>query len=232
MKRSRKYLDKKAKLGNGAEGVDTATAIDLIKSMASDWESVDLDVRLAVNTRKADQNIRGTTILPKGTGRTPTVLVLAKDEAADQAREAGADHVGLDEMIEKINDGWLEFDMVIATPDVMKNVSKVAKVLGPRGLMPNPKSGTVTPDVKTAVEECKAGKVEYRADKTGIVHTSVGRAGFPAEDLKDNLDHLIDVLMKARPASIKGTYVKSIYLSATQSPSVKLDVSKFARTAQ
>ena len=193
-----------------------------------DWESVDLDVRLGVNTRKADQNIRGTTILPKGTGRTPRVLVLAKDAAADQAREAGADHVGLDDMIEKINDGWLEFDMVIATPDVMKDVSKVAKVLGPRGLMPNPKSGTVTADVQNAVEECKAGKVEYRADKTGIVHTSVGRAGFTSEDLKANLDHLIDVLMKARPASIKGTYVKSIYLSATQTPSVKLDVSKLS----
>ena len=228
MKRSRKYLDKRAKLTNGVDAVDTATAIGMLKGIAHDWESVDLDVRLGVNTRKADQNIRGTTILPKGTGRTPTVLVLAKEDAADQAREAGADHVGLEDMIDKINSGWLEFDMVIATPDVMKDVSKVAKVLGPRGMMPNPKSGTVTADVKTAVEECKAGKVEYRADKTGIVHASVGRAGFTAEDLKVNLDHLIDVLMKARPASIKGTYVKSIYLSTTQSPSIKLDVSKLS----
>lgn len=228
MKRSRKYLDKKAKLGNGAEPVDSMTALNLIKSVAGDWESVDLDVRLSVNTRKADQNIRGTTILPKGTGRTPKVLVMAKDAAADEAREAGADFVGLEDVIEKINGGWLEFDMVIATPDVMKDVSKVAKVLGPRGLMPNPKSGTVTTDVKNAVEECKAGKVEYRADKTGIVHTSVGRAGFAVEDLKVNLEHLMDVLIKARPASIKGTYVKSVFVSATQTPSIKLDVSKFS----
>lgn len=226
MKRSRKYLDKKAKLGNGMDAVDSLTALNLIKSIASDWESVDLDVRLSVNTRKADQNIRGTTILPKGTGRTPKVLVLAKDDAAEAAREAGADYVGLEDMIEKISGGWLDFDMVIATPDVMKDVSKIAKVLGPRGLMPNPKSGTVTPDVRSAVFECKAGKVEYRADKTGIVHTSVGRAGFTVEDLKVNLDHLVDVLVKARPASIKGIYIKSIYVSATQTPSVKLDVSK------
>ena len=229
MKRSRKYLEKLQKLGGKNSSLDPVTALELIKSTAHEWESVDLDVRLAVNTRKADQNIRGTTILPKGTGRTPTVLVLCKEDKTEDAKTAGADFVGLDDMIEKIQGGWLEFDMVIASPDVMKNVSKVAKILGPRGMMPNPKSGTVTADIAPAVTECKAGKVEYRADKTGIVHLSVGRASFTVEDLNDNVNHLMGILIKAKPASVKGQYVKSIYLSTTQSPSVKLELSSFSK---
>jgi len=229
MKRSRKYLEKLEKLGGKNVQLDTVTALELIKSVSKQWESVDLDVRLDINTRKADQNIRGTTILPKGTGRTPTVLVLCKEDKQEEANNAGADHVGLDDMIEKIQGGWLEFDMVIASPDVMKNVSKIAKILGPRGLMPNPKSGTVTPDIQHAVEECKAGKVEYRADKTGIIHLSIGRASFEIDDLKQNVEHLMDMLMKARPASVKGQYVKSIYLSTTQSPSLRLDVAGFSK---
>jgi large subunit ribosomal protein L1 len=227
MKRSRKYLDKLQKLGSATAQLDPGMALEMIKGISREWESVDLDVRLGINTRKADQNIRGTTVLPKGTGRTPRVLVLCKADKYDEAQQAGADYVGLDDMIDKISSGWLEFDMVLATPDVMKNVSKVAKVLGPRGLMPNPKSGSVTLDIKNAIAECKAGKVEYRADKTGIVHTSVGRASFAVEDLRENLDHLMGVLIKARPATVKGQYVKSIHISTTQSPSLKLDVGSF-----
>ena len=229
MKRSRKYLDKLEKLGGQTAQYDALTALELIKGIANKWESIDLDVRLGVNPRKADQNIRGTTILPKGTGRTPTVLVLCKSDKADEATEAGADYVGLDEYIEKIQGGWLEFDMVIASPDVMKNVSKIAKVLGPRGLMPNPKSGTVAQNIQHAVSECKAGKVEYRTDKTGIIHLSVGRADFAAEDLKENVDHLMEMLIKARPASVKGQYLRSVYISSTQSPSLRLDVANFGK---
>jgi large subunit ribosomal protein L1 len=228
MKRSRIYLDKQQKLGSGVDTMDSSTALELLKSVAKEWESIDLDVRLGINTRKADQNIRGTTILPKGTGKTPTVLVLCKSDRSDDATEAGADFVGLDEYIEKIQGGWLEFDMVVASPDVMKDVSKVAKILGPRGMMPNPKSGTVTPNVGHAVKEAKAGKVEYRADKTGIIHLSIGRAGFPLEDLKANVDHIMGALIKARPASVKGQYVRSAFLSSTQSPSLKLDMTSFS----
>ncbi len=229
MKRSRKYLEKLERLGGRTSQLDTTTAIELIKSVAQEWESIDLDVRLGVNTRKADQNIRGTTILPKGTGRTPTVLVLCKSDRDDEAKEAGADYVGLEEYLEKIDGGWLEFDMVIASPDVMKDVSKVAKILGPRGLMPNPKSGTVTPNIKDAVAESKAGKIEYRVDKTGILHISVGRAAFAVEDLRENIEHLMGTIMKARPVSLKGQYVRSVALSSTQSPSLRLDLASFGK---
>ena len=227
MKRSRKYLEKLQKLGSVRSPLDPGTALEMLKGIAREWESIDLDVRLGINTRKADQNIRGTTILPKGTGKTPRVLVLCKSDKEDEAKQAQADYVGLDDMLEKIEGGWLEFDMVIATPDVMKNVSKVAKILGPRGLMPNPKSGTVTLDIKNAIEECKAGKVEFRADKTGIVHSTIGRASFPVEDLRENVEHLMGVLLKARPATVKGQYVKSAFISSTQSPSLKLDLGSF-----
>jgi large subunit ribosomal protein L1 len=229
MKRSRKYLEKLERFGGRTSQLDTTTAIELIKSVAQEWESIDLDVRLGVNTRKADQNIRGTTVLPKGTGRTPKVLVLCKSDRDDEAREAGADFVGLEDYLEKIGGGWLEFDMVIASPDVMKDVSKVAKILGPRGLMPNPKSGTVTPNIKAAVAESKAGKVEYRVDKTGIVHISVGRAAFSVEDLLENIEHLMGTILKARPVSLKGQYVRSVALSSTQSPSLRLDLASFGK---
>ena len=227
MKRSRRYLEQRTSLGEARRPMDSNTALSLIKGLARNWESIDLDIRLGINTRKPDQNVRGTTILPKGTGKTPRVVVLCKEDKAPEAQEAGADFVGLDDLIEKIQGGWLEFDMVLATPDVMKNVSKVAKILGPRGMMPNPKSGTVTADLKLAIAECKAGKVEYRADKTGIIHSTVGRASFPVDDLKENLDHLMGVIIKAKPATVKGQYVKSVYLSATQTPSVRLDPASF-----
>lgn len=224
----RKYLEKQQAFGDRNVPRPVVEGLELIKKHAKDWESVDVNIRLGINTRKADQNIRGTTILPSGTGKTPRVLVLCKADKAEEAKNAGADHVGLEDLIEKISGGWTEFDIVIATPDVMKDVSKVAKVLGPRGLMPNPKSGTVTNDLEQAVSESKAGKVEYRADKTGIIHLSFGRASFSMDELKANLDHLMDVIIKARPSSVKGNYIKSIFLSSTQSPGIKLDQSNFS----
>lgn len=228
MQRSRKYLDKRQKFTVGRTPQQTKAALELLKGVCRDWESIDLDVRLGINVRKADQNIRGTTILPKGTGKTPRVLVLCKSDREDEARAAGADFVGMEDMLEKIQGGWTDFDTVVATPDVMKDVSKVAKILGPRGLMPNPKSGTVTLDIKGTVEECKAGRVEYRADKTGIVHASIGRASFGLEDLQQNIEHLMSVLIKAKPSTVKGLYVKSIAISSTQSPSVRLDLANFS----
>lgn len=224
----RKYLEKQQAFGDRNVPRPVVEGLELIKKHAKDWESVDVNIRLGINTRKADQNIRGTTILPSGTGKTPRVLVLCKADKAEEAKNAGADHVGLEDLIEKISGGWTEFDIVIATPDVMKDVSKVAKVLGPRGLMPNPKSGTVTNDLEQAVSESKAGKVEYRADKTGIIHLSFGRASFSMDELKANLDHLMDVIIKARPSSVKGNYIKSIFLSSTQSPGIKLDHNSFS----
>jgi large subunit ribosomal protein L1 len=228
MKRSRKYLEKREKVGKLTGPLDPSSALELLKGISQEWESVDLDVRLGVNPRKAEQNIRGTTVLPHGTGRTPRVLVLCKADVAETALEAGADHTGLEDMLEKITGGWLEFDMVIATPDVMKDVSKVAKILGPRGMMPNPKSGTVTPDVAAAIKECKAGKVEYRVDKTGIIHTSVGRVNFQVDSLRENIGHLVTVILRAKPSTVKGQYVKSIHLSTTQSPSIKVDPGAFS----
>ena len=224
----RKYLEKQQAFGDRNVPRTTVEGLELIKQNAKDWESVDIDIRLGINTRKADQNIRGTTILPSGTGKTPRVVVLCKSDKAEEATSAGADYVGLEDLIERITGGWTDFDIVIATPDVMKDVSKVAKVLGPRGLMPNPKSGTVTNDLTQAVGESKSGKVEFRPDKTGIVHISVGRASFTVDELKRNLDHLMSVILKARPATVKGTYVKSVFVSSTQSPGIKLDHSNFS----
>ncbi|MEZ5338721.1 MAG: 50S ribosomal protein L1 [bacterium] len=224
----RKYLEKQQAFGDRNVARPPVEGLELIKKHARDWESVDVDIRLGINTRKADQNIRGTTILPSGTGKTPRVVVLCKADKAEEATTAGADEVGLEELIEKISGGWVDFDMVIATPDVMKDVSKVAKVLGPRGMMPNPKSGTVTNDLAQAISESKSGKVEYRADKTGIVHLSFGRASFSMEELQKNLDHLMTVILKAKPSTVKGNYVKSVFISSTQSPAVKLDHSSFS----
>jgi large subunit ribosomal protein L1 len=227
MKKSRKYLEKEAALKT-EKAVDPLTGLQMLKGIARDWESIDLDVKLGINTRKADQNIRGTTVLPKGTGKTARVIVFCKEDKVAEAQEAGADYVGLEDLLEKISGGWTDFDMAVATPDVMKDVSKVAKVLGPRGLMPNPKSGTVTADIRGAIAEIKSGKVEYRADKTGIIHSSVGRGSFTAEDLEQNVTHLMTVLLRAKPNTVKGQYVKSIFISSTQSPSVRLDPSSFS----
>ncbi|MCC7478511.1 50S ribosomal protein L1 [bacterium] len=228
MQRSRKYLDKRKALGEAKKPLEPTAALTLLKSVSRDWESVDLDIRLGINTRKPDQNVRGTTVLPKGTGKTARVVVFCKEDKVAEAQEAGADHVGLGELLDRIQGGWVDFDICVATPDVMKDVSRVAKVLGPRGMMPNPKTGTVTNDIKQAIAEIKSGKVEYRADKTGIIHNSVGRASFSVDDLRENLHHLIVQILRAKPATVKGQYVKSISVSATQTPGVRIDPSHFS----
>jgi large subunit ribosomal protein L1 len=186
-------------------------------------ETVDAAIRLGVNPQHADQMVRGSVVLPNGLGRAVRVLVFAKGEKEKEALDAGADVVGSDDIIEKIKGGWLEFDRVIATPDVMGNVGKLGKILGPRGLMPNPKVGTVTFDVAKAVQELKAGKVEFRVEKAGIVHSPVGKVSFGVDKLTENVSALLEVIMKLKPASSKGTYLKSISLSTTMGPGVKVD---------
>ncbi len=185
-------------------------------------ETVDLAVRLGVDPRKADQNIRGSVVLPKGTGKKFRVLVFAKGEKEAEAKKAGAEFVGGEDLVKKIQGGWLDFDRVVATPDMMGQVGKLGKVLGPRGMMPNPKTGSVTFDVKAAIEEIQAGKVEFRVDKSGIVHATLGRVSFSVEDLAENFDALMTTLMKLKPASSKGHYVKGISLSSTMGPGVKV----------
>src|SRR5437868_11624435 len=186
-------------------------------------ETVELTMWLGVDPRKADQLVRGTVVLPHGLGRSKTVLVIAQGDKQREAQEAGADFVGGDDMVDKIKGGWLEFDAVIATPDMMRSVGQLGKVLGPRGLMPNPKTGTVTFDVKTAVSETKAGKVEYRVDKTGVIHVPVGKVSFEADKLRDNTKSLLEAVVKAKPSTAKGKYVKKVNLAATMSPGVLID---------
>ena len=185
--------------------------------------SVDIDVRLGVDPRKADQMVRGTVALPFGTGKTIKVLVLCTPEKEQEAKDAGADHVGLDDYIQKIEQGWTDIDVVITMPAVMAKVGKLGKILGPRGLMPNPKSGTVTMDVANAVREVKAGKIDFKVDKTGIIHTSIGKVSFTPEKLVANATELLATLVKLKPSSAKGAYFKSIHLSSTMSPSIKID---------
>lgn len=200
-------------------------AVTLLKDLPAPKfdESVDIAVRLGVDPKHADQMVRGAIVLPHGTGREVRILVFAKGDKEAEARDAGADHVGGDDLAKKIQEGWLEFDRVIATPDMMGVVGRLGKVLGPRGLMPNPKLGTVTPDVARAVSEQKSGKVEYRVDKTGIVHCSIGKRSFDSNQLLDNFGALIDAIDKAKPASTKGTYMKSIGLSTTMGPGFKIE---------
>lgn len=186
-------------------------------------ESVDLAVNLGVDPKHADQMVRGAIVLPHGTGRSVRVLVFAKGERETEAREAGADHVGGDDLAKKIQEGWLEFDRVIATPDMMSVVGRLGRVLGPRGLMPNPKLGTVTPDVGRAVREQKAGKVEYRVDKAGILHVPIGKRSFEAERLVENAQALLDAVMRARPSAAKGTYLKKVCISTTMGPGIRID---------
>ncbi|WP_165020308.1 MULTISPECIES: 50S ribosomal protein L1 [unclassified Dysgonomonas] len=185
--------------------------------------SVDLDVRLGVDPRKANQMVRGVVSLPHGTGKDVRVLVLCSPDAEAAAKEAGADYVGLDEYIEKIKGGWTDIDVIITQPAIMGKVGALGRVLGPRGLMPNPKSGTVTPDVAKAVTEVKSGKIDFKVDKAGIVHASVGKVSFTADQIKDNAKEFIATLIKLKPSSAKGTYVKSVSLSSTMSPGVKID---------
>src|SRR5437667_519624 len=192
-------------------------------------ETVELTMWLGVDPRKADQLVRGTLVLPHGLGRSKTVLVIAQGEKIKEAEDAGADFVGGEDMVNKIKGGWLDFDAVIATPDMMRFVGGLGKVLGPRGLMPNPKTGTVTPDVKTAVRETKAGKVEYRVDKTGVIHTGVGKISFDEAKLVENTRALLDAVAKAKPSTAKGKYMKKLNLASTMSPGILLDETAFAR---
>ncbi|MCU0444961.1 MAG: 50S ribosomal protein L1 [Microscillaceae bacterium] len=185
--------------------------------------SVDIDVRLGVDPRKADQMVRGTVALPHGTGKTLKVLVLCTPDKQQEAKDAGADYVGLDEYIEKIEQGWTDIDVVITMPTIMAKVGKLGKILGPRGLMPNPRSGTVTMEVATAVKEVKAGKIDFKVDKTGIIHTSIGKVSFSPEKLEQNAIELLMTLAKLKPSSSKGTYFKSIHISSTMSPSIDVD---------
>ncbi len=223
-KKGKKYLEKKA-LVDRMKRYSLDEGLDLLEqvSYANFDESVDVAFRLGVDPRHADQMVRGTVVLPHGTGKSVKVLVFAKGEKEKEAAEAGADYVGAEDLIEKIKGGWLEFDKAIATPDMMGQVSKIGRILGPRGMMPNPKVGTVTFDVGKAVKELKTGRVEFRTEKTGIVHTSIGKKGFGKEKLKENFLTLLDTLIRMKPASSKGAYLRGIALSTTMSPGVKID---------
>ncbi len=200
-------------------------AAGLVKEMTSAKfdASVDIDVRLGVDPRKANQMVRGVVTLPHGTGKDVKVLVLCTPEKEDEAKEAGADYVGLDDYIEKIEKGWTDMDVIVTMPPVMAKIGKLGRVLGPRGLMPNPKSGTVTMEIGKAVKDVKMGKIDFKVDKYGIVHTSIGKVSFTAEKIADNAREFINTIVKLKPSSAKGTYIKSIYLSSTMSPGVKLD---------
>ena len=222
MKKGKRYLEVSA-LVDRATIYEPKEAMDIVLKTAKAKfdESVELHVKLGVDGRSADQQVRGTVVLPNGTGKTKKVLVIAKGDKADEATKNGADIVGAEEIITKIQGGWLDFDVCITTPDMMGFVGRVAKILGPKGLMPNPKSGTVTMDVKKAINDVKAGKVEYRLDKTNIVHVGIGKVSFGAEKLLENYDAIMNAIVKAKPAASKGTYLKSITLSSTMGPGVK-----------
>jgi large subunit ribosomal protein L1 len=209
-------------------GLSEAVGIAKEAAFAKFDETMEVAMRLGVDPRHADQMVRGTVALPHGTGKSVRVLVFAGGEKVKEAEEAGADHVGGEDMAKKVKEGWLDFDAVVATPDMMKVVGGLGRVLGPRGLMPNPKTGTVTFDVGQAVEQIKAGKIEFRVDKSGIVHAPFGKASFPVEQLQENAEALIGAVLKARPASTKGKYVKSVSVSSTMGPSVRVDEGSLA----
>ncbi len=230
MKRGKKYQDA-AKLIDRSVQYDVAEAVSLVKKSATAKfdETVEVHIRLGVDGRHADQQVRGAVVLPHGTGKKVRVLVFAKGDKVAEAEAAGADYVGGDELIPKIqNEGWFEFDVVVATPDMMGVVGRLGRVLGPKGLMPNPKAGTVTMDVTKAVNDIKAGKIEYRLDKTNIIHCPVGKASFTEEQLADNFQALMGAIIKAKPASAKGQYLKSVTLTSTMGPGVKLNTAKLA----
>ena len=231
MFRGKKYQDS-VKEYNKAEVYDVEQAMDIVvkTSKAKFDETIELHARLGVDGRHADQQVRGAIVLPHGVGKTKKVLVFAKGPKATEAEEAGADFVGAEEMAQKIqSEGWFDFDVVIATPDMMSVVGRLGKVLGPKGLMPNPKSGTVTMDVAKAIEEVKAGKVEYRLDKANIIHTPIGKTSFGADKLADNFNAIMGAIIKAKPASAKGQYLKSVTIAPTMGPGVKLNPIKLAQ---
>ena len=229
MKHGKKYNESAKLIETGKlYDVDEAVAVAVKTGTAKFDETVEIHVRLGVDSRHADQQVRGAVVLPNGTGKTVRTLVFAKGDKADAAKEAGSDFVGAEELVTKIqNENWLDFDVVIATPDMMGVVGSLGKFLGPRGLMPTPKAGTVTPDVAKAVTEAKAGKIEYRLDKTNIIHCPIGKVSFGAEKLQENFDALMSAIIKAKPAATKGQYIKSCVIATTMGPGVKLNVAKF-----
>ena len=229
MKHGKKYVDS-AKLIDRTALYEVAEALDLtVKTGKAKFdETVELHVKLGVDSRHADQQVRGAVVLPNGTGKNLRVLVFCKDNKVQAALDAGADFAGSDELVAKISGGWLDFDVVIATPDMMGVVGRLGKVLGPRGLMPNPKAGTVTPDVAKAVAEAKAGKIEYRLDKTNIIHCPIGKVSFGAEKLQENFDALMNAIVRAKPAAMKGQYVRSVTVASTMGPGVKINPAKFS----
>lgn len=231
MKHGKKYGEA-AKLVDRATQYDPAEAIGLVKKTATAKfdETVEVHIRTGCDGRHAEQQIRGAVVLPNGTGKTVKVLVFAKGAKLDEAQAAGADFVGGDELIPKIqNEGWLDFDVVVATPDMMGVVGRLGRVLGPKGLMPNPKAGTVTMDVAKAIKEIKAGKIEYRLDKSNIIHVPVGKVSFTEEQLADNFQALMGAVIKARPSTLKGTFLKSVTMASTMGPGVKLNTVKFGQ---
>ncbi|MBO5461142.1 MAG: 50S ribosomal protein L1 [Ruminococcus sp.] len=228
MKRGKKYIEAAKQIQKG-NLYEKAEAISLVKkaAVAKFDETIEAHLRTGCDGRHADQQIRGAVVLPHGTGKTVRILVFAKNAKADEALAAGADYVGAEELIPKIqNEGWLDFDVVVATPDMMGVVGRLGRVLGPKGLMPNPKAGTVTMDVTKAINEIKAGKIEYRLDKTNIIHVPIGKASFTEEQLADNFQTLIDAILKARPAAVKGQFLKSVTLTSTMGPGVKVNPMK------
>lgn len=231
MKHGKKYLEA-AKAIDRATLYDPADAIALVKTTATAKfdETIEAHIRTGCDGRHADQQIRGAVVLPHGTGKKVRILVFAKGAKADEAEAAGADYVGAEDLIPKIqNEGWFEFDVVVATPDMMGVVGRLGRVLGPKGLMPNPKAGTVTMDVTKAIQEIKAGKIEYRLDKTNIIHCPIGKASFTAEQLEENFQTLLDALNKARPSAVKGQYMKSVTLASTMGPGVKVNPVKVSK---
>lgn len=230
MKKGKKYTEL-SKLVDNSVAYDPSEAVRLVQETgkAKFDETVELHVRLGIDSRHADQQVRGAVVLPHGTGRTKKVLVFAKGPKADEALAAGAEYVGAEDMVTKItSENWFDFDVVIATPDMMGVVGRLGKVLGPKGLMPNPKSGTVSMDVTKAINEIKAGKIEYRLDKTNIIHCPIGKVSFGQEKLEENLDTIMKAIIKAKPSAAKGQYIKSASISATMGPGIRLNGAKFA----
>lgn len=228
MKHGKHYVDS-VKLYDKAKQYDLAEAVNLVKQTAKAKfdETIGLSVRLGVDPRHADQQVRGAVVLPHGTGKKVRVLVFCKADKEAEAQAAGADFIGADELVAKIQEGWLDFDVAVATPDMMGMVGRVARILGPRGMMPNPKSGTVTTDITKAINDIKAGKVEYRVDRSSIINVPVGKASFSEEQLSANISALMDAIVKAKPSAAKGTYLRSITVSSTMGPGIKLSAPQF-----
>jgi len=231
MKRGKRYLES-AKLVDSTKLYEAKEALEIVEKMPKTKfdQTVELHVKLGVDSKHADQQVRGTVVLPNGTGKTQKVLVFAKGPKAEEAEKAGADYVGAEELAQKIKtENWFDFDVVVATPDMMGVVGRLGRVLGPKGLMPNPKAGTVTMDVTKAIQDIKAGKIEYRLDKTNIIHVPIGKASFTEEQLADNFQTLMDAVNKAKPSSLKGQYIKSVTLAPTMGPGVKVNVAKMTQ---